>query len=296
MTDAPTPVFVLGLQRSGTTWLASLLGGHPDVACIESEDHFGIHESIFFSHFARAYGDLEDDACFERFARDFGDSDYYLLSGLEEDWLAKNGPRNYVDAFRSLMDEVARRRGARVWVEKSPHHTLLAYELAEWFPDACFVGVVRDPVDQARSSVFAPGRDPGRYPGRALPIVTAGAASALYERFLRRFDAGNDRSCLVRFADMKEDREREMRRVAEFLGLDFDPRMTVERFQANTSFRSSADRAKAFSPADRALVKLAHATARLLPIGALLAIRKRRRAQRNVVWPDWCWRRRPRAS
>ena len=100
MTPDPIPVFVLGLQRSGTTWLASLLGGHPKVACVESADHFGIHESIFFSHFAREYGDLADDANFERFARDFGDSDYYLLSGVEERWLAERRPRSYTEAPR----------------------------------------------------------------------------------------------------------------------------------------------------------------------------------------------------
>lgn len=78
-----TPVFVLGVQRSGTTWLANILAQHSRAIAVQADDHFGIHESIFFSHFARVYGDLGDEANFERFATDFATSDYYVLTGLE---------------------------------------------------------------------------------------------------------------------------------------------------------------------------------------------------------------------
>src|SRR5919108_3944767 len=84
--DRPTPVFVLGLERSGTTWLANILASHPQAVAVQSEDHFGVHESIFFSHFAPAYGDLNEEHNFRRFATDFTASDYYLLSGLPADW------------------------------------------------------------------------------------------------------------------------------------------------------------------------------------------------------------------
>jgi hypothetical protein len=80
-TSRPTPVFVLGQHRSGTTWLANILANHHRVVAVQSDDHFGVHESIFFSHFARAYGDIADETNFRRFAADFAASDYYILTG-----------------------------------------------------------------------------------------------------------------------------------------------------------------------------------------------------------------------
>ncbi len=293
-----TPVFVLGLQRSGTTWLATLLGGHPDVACVEAEDHFGIHESIFFSHFARAYGDLADDACFARFARDFIDSDYYILTELEASFLWQRRPRGYAEAFRAVMDEVARRRGASLWVEKSPHHTLLADDLARLFPDSRFIGVVRGVQGQVRSRVYAPGRDPGSYPGRASPILAGCAASALYRRFLRGFDArhgSSGRTLMVAFEDLVADKAAVMRRVADFLGAAYLPVLTEERFGRNSSFDSAAEKRRAFSAADRALVALGHGLASLTPLSVLAGLERRRRRARGIEWPDWCWRRRPRS-
>ena len=38
-------VFVLGLQRSGTTWVANMLHGSGSVAAVAAEDHRGVHES-----------------------------------------------------------------------------------------------------------------------------------------------------------------------------------------------------------------------------------------------------------
>src|SRR5215510_14892870 len=69
----PVPVFVLGLERSGTTWVANMLGGHSQGVCVEAPGH-GSHSSLFFSYFARVYGDLEDDDNFRRFATDFAAS------------------------------------------------------------------------------------------------------------------------------------------------------------------------------------------------------------------------------
>lgn len=291
-----TPIFVLGIQRSGTTWLANTLSGHPDIVAVEAEDHQGVHESIFFSHFARAYGDLSNDENFRRFADDFTASDYFLLSDISDEWFRDQRPSSYAEAFGKVMDEMARRKGAAYWVEKSPHHTLLSSKLAAEFPNALFVCVVRDPVTLIRSRLWAFGRVPPPYPARAFTILRACAAVSLYQRHLADFCARSKRAVLVSYEEMKADLIGTMTHVMVFLGGRFHPAMLEKRFRPNTSFASDGKKAGALGAADRALIRLASTLLRIVPLGWLRSIEESRSRRRGIEWPPWCWKRRPRPS
>lgn len=294
---ACTPVFVLGVQRSGTTWLANLLCGHPDITGVEAAEHNGIHESVFFSHFAQAYGDLADDATFDRFATEFCASDYFLLSGCDEAWFRAQRPRTYPAAFRLVMDALAARRSARYWVEKSPHHTVLGPELAAAFPEARFVAVVRDHVSLIRSRIWAFGRTPPPYPRRLVTLLRACAASSFYQRLLEAFAHDCDRAIVVRYAALRADTEGEMRRVTAFIGVPYEALMLEERYRPNTSFqRGDRDRSRGLTRLDRFVIRIGTTLARLVPLPVLAHIEARRRRKRGVEWPSWVWKRRPRPS
>ena len=290
--EAPTPLFVLGLQRSGTTWLANMLGAHSQVACVEADDHYGIHESIFFSHFARTYGDLEDDENFRRFAIDFTASDYYLLTGIEEAWFWQRRPRSYAAAFRGLMEEMARRQGARFWLEKSPDHTLLCRQLARDFPDARFVCVVRQTMSRVRSLVSGRKWKPTSLPRRISFLFMACAANDLYSRMLERFSSESSRGILVRYEDLMGDADGNLRRIAEFVGMPFEPAMLKPRFAPNSSFRSSQERDGALSAIDRVLIRAFTAFFRIIPLPLLRAINSWRHKGKLPKWPAWVWKRR----
>ena len=288
------PVFVLGLQRSGTTWLANCLGGHPRIATIEAEEHRGIHESIFFSHFARAFGDLDDDGNFGRFAEAFTTCDYFLLSGCDRDAFLAARPRSYADAFRWVMDDFADRAGATHWLEKSPDHTLLGPELATLFPDALFVGIRRRPDTLLRSRLWAFGRIPPG-PWRRIPrVLRAGFAISLHDRALAHFCHGSDRALLVSYEDLRADTPGVLARITDFLGCGFDPAMLRERYAPNTSFQDTAAQRKQLTALDRLGLRLSLAAARLLPWRVLAALQGAVQRVRGVVWPDWCWQMRDR--
>lgn len=287
----PTPVFVLGVQRSGTTWLANILAQHPRAVAVQSEDHFGILESIFFSHFARAYGDLNDEINFRHFAADFTTSDYYVVSGLEPQWLSQIRPRNYAAAFRAVMDEMARRAGSDLWVEKSPAHTLLAEQLAADFPDARFVAIVRQTRPTIASQLWLSGRPPATYPARVRRLIGLSLHCA-QQRWLRSFCKGNDACFMTTYERLARDTVGESRRVCEFLGLDYEPTMLELPWRRNTSFHAPEHRRRALRLSDELVVALATAVLHLLPASAVGSLIARRRARRGVRWPDWCWRRR----
>jgi hypothetical protein len=237
-------IAILGQHHSGTTWLANILANHPRVVAVQSDDHFGVHESIFFSHFARAYGDIADEANFRRFAADFATSDYYILTGLEADWLLRRRPRSYAEAFRAVMDEMARRRDGDVWIEKSPQHTLLGEELAAAFPDARFVAILRRAHAVINSHVWLGGEPPlyiGRppqYPARLVRLAKLCAVYALHDRWLRRFCRPRARCLLVTYESLTADPTEETARACEFLGIPFESSMLDLPWRKNTSKNS----------------------------------------------------------
>lgn len=291
------PLFVLGLQRSGTTWLANLLAGHSRVVAVEADDHFGVHESIFFSHFEPFYGDLTDVERRRRFVDDFAASDYFVLSGIDEEWLRNLQPESYAQCFRALMEEVARRRGgADYWLEKSPDHTLLAERLAWCLPDARFVGIVRSPLAVVQSRFWLHRRDRPSRLRRLLELASLAASTSLAQRYLERFCAVGTHRSLLRYEDLLADPEAACRRLCAGLGLSFEAEMLDERYRRNTSFGEGRSRSEALDGLDRAFTRSVLFLSDRLPVAALYRLWERERRRQGVAWPAWCWKRRGRPA
>jgi hypothetical protein len=108
----PTPIFVLGKHRSGTTWLANLLCQHPQIAGVQHARHHGIHESAFFSHVYGRYGDLAVWSRYAEFVEVVAASDYFRLAGATREFLYSLWPTSYEGVFRAVMDRFAAQRGA----------------------------------------------------------------------------------------------------------------------------------------------------------------------------------------
>lgn len=288
-----TPVFVLGLQRTGTTWMGNVLCSHPDIAGIAADDHRGIHESIYFSHFAAAFADLNDEGVRRRYVDYFTASDYYILSDLPPEWLTETLADTSVHAeiFDRMMSAVARRSGARFWVEKSPHHSALAEMLQEALPHARFICVTRPSLTLVRSRLHAYGRTAPKHPKRAIDIARGVIANTYFTRHLKRFAARTPQAIHVDYQTFADDTPSELARISAFLDLDADGFAQDAGYAPNSSFASSADKTRSFSALDRLLVRLFSAGARLIPLSFLGRVQKSMLDRKGVQWPDWCWRR-----
>lgn len=123
------PIFVVGSMRSGSTMLRLILDSHPDIA-IGGET--GFMGAVLATKTIPSWN--------------FGAGWYERLGWSE----AEIDERLRV-FYGGLFERHARSQGKRRWGEKTPFHTAHMADMAQLFPDARFIGIVRHPAAVAAS-------------------------------------------------------------------------------------------------------------------------------------------------
>jgi hypothetical protein len=128
-------------------------------------------------------------------------------------------------------------RGGRAWVEKTPLHLFHVECIRQRFPVAHFIQVVRDP----RTTIAAVRGFSEHGWSTDIDETTAGVAAALGQAERASALAGG--YLVVRYEDVVTATEREMRRVAAFIGIDWSPALLHPTLMSRpTRANSSLDR------------------------------------------------------
>jgi hypothetical protein len=228
--------FVCGHRKSGTTLLANLLDGHPQLA-VYPVDLVLLY--AYFPDFIRKYSDpAERRARLERIL--FADLRQRLDAALlDVDALARgffDGLRDddlgrasiligrLMAAFQSVSGGTVETTRWGLFKETSVE--IYAAEMLAWFPDARFIHLVRDPRDNFAALAAGVegyysqmGEDHNRTLASLLNRVRTGFRMARINSEL----FGADRYLVLRFEELATAPERAMRTVADFLGIDFAP-------------------------------------------------------------------------
>jgi hypothetical protein len=208
----PAPVFVVGMNGSGTTMLLDCLDSHPNL--------FGFKRETRLLPYLIAslpkYGDLRRDDNFRRFWQAVVNIPAIrLVNGghapeLPPDWRERE--RSAAGVIDGVFSDFARRAGKRRWCEKTPMHALHIRRFAELFPQARFIHIVRDGRACAHSFQRRWGYTPERTMYRWKKVVQEARAQGreIGDRYLE-----------VRFEDMTADPRRWMHAVCAFLSEPF---------------------------------------------------------------------------
>ncbi len=169
-TKLPTPLFVLGLFRSGTTILHRLLGQDPDNRTLPHWESFDpVHTpegpeprqrkltrtlmlADFISPSIRAIHPMDayqTDECRGMFTNVFRTPQFnvqYRASGYVDWLLAQDATIAYRHHRRQLQLVHYHRSYGKRFVLKDPTHTFFVDAILEVFPDARFVFIHRDPA------------------------------------------------------------------------------------------------------------------------------------------------------
>jgi hypothetical protein len=213
----PPAPFVVGVGRSGTTLLRMMLDAHPELA-MPPETHF-INPLIQASGKLRfnprtATKTIVSDQ--RRRWNDFGLAESDLLERFEA-----LDPFNTADALRAFYGLYAEKHGKPRWGDKTPDYIRKMKKIQNTLPEARFIHVIRDGRDAGLSQnarIAKRGKDP--IPGREM-------ARRWRKRIVKsRIDSEEVHHYIeVRYEDMIGDTEGVLRRVCEFIELDYDPAM-----------------------------------------------------------------------
>lgn len=244
------PVFIVGLQRSGTTLLINLVDGCRDAVVLPEETQ--IFRRRFVEPFLEGFaGDSvqQPRGTAEGLAQLIMERTPLRRLRLSEPTETVDGIINYqnLDAVRfeetlaeKLRDESVFSGGAiltavaravyevaplyqarpepKCWFEKTPTNLSRVTYLANWYPRARFIQLVRDPRDNWLS--LARKWTDTRLPAVVRLWLRASRAATSNARKL-----GKDRYLVVRYEDLVLDTDSEMRRVCAFAGLGFSPEL-----------------------------------------------------------------------
>jgi len=208
----PVP-FIVGVGRSGTTMLRLMLDAHPDLA-IPPETHFvpdlidaiedgaSPEQAVATMTAVRQWGDLHTDpadvvARWERLGR------------------FAPGP-----ALRAFYEIYAERQGKPRYGEKTPAYVKSMIKIEGALPEARFIHVIRDGRDVALSRWKRTLGDKDPAP--------AGQVAETWQRRIRRAQRHGRKVSHyleLRYEDLVTDTEPNLRRIADFLELPWDPVM-----------------------------------------------------------------------
>lgn len=207
------PVFIIGMNGSGTTMLADSLGNHPELYVLDNESKVLPH---YLAH-GKRYGDPDTLIGRRRIANSLGNSKGFWRSNgkspilLSDNELLLPGIPAVIDAtYRHLAHKARKFR----WGDKSPANTLHISLLASAFPSAHFVHIIRDPRDAAQSFHRRWGYNPMHTVYRWKKMILAGREQG--QRL------GRDRYLEVTYEQLTAEPRHIMQTICAFLGLEFN--------------------------------------------------------------------------
>ena len=137
------PIFIVGMPRSGTTLLTTILSAHPRIA-ISPESHF----LTYWVPTCR-YLELNKTEDFRQFWQILSQSQRFSYFDIDSDKALTNilakGTPSAATIFTGWLETYAERCHKPRWGEKTPLHYQHLAQLLDWFPNAQVLWMLRDP-------------------------------------------------------------------------------------------------------------------------------------------------------
>jgi protein-tyrosine sulfotransferase len=239
------PIFILGFAKSGTTLLQSLLDNHPELFVLPVEIQFFKYPNIYslppgnmpspplptwktpiprndvtlseIRDDILSHADFEQVLKTKHIERNIALPDFNVDKFLS---IIKNKhPESLKELFLSFFEAffLAWKENEDVYryrfVEKTPHQEEYAQELKEWFPNAKFIHVLRNPYANLYSMTKV------SHTKKSNRHIYSDIAKSFY--FLERNKRYIDNYHVVKYEDIVFSTESTMRHIADFLEIEF---------------------------------------------------------------------------
>lgn len=214
------PMFIVGMPRSGTKLLRGLLNQSPGVRVLEIETDF----FPFLVRWVHDHGPVQTAAHFTQLHAAMRGAPYFVHRKANpafspeqwRQWCDRYDAAGLFEGFVRYETDTTREQDSW-WGDKSPAYIRHLPMLLDNFPDARVIHIVRDVRDYCASIRKAWNKDVRR----AAHLWGRDVAAA------HRQCQADPRRCLqLRYEDLLRSPAEQMRRVCDFLAIDFTEPMT----------------------------------------------------------------------
>jgi len=228
------PIFIIGMNGSGTTMLADCLNQHPQIYIHRIESR-----TIPFYYFNLGrFGDLENEENFSRLLTEFSNNSAFWICNdnqpleISFDFNDLN-QKDLSTVIDMVFSYFASREKKRIWGDHSPKYGFFIPVLIDLFPEAKIIHIIRDGRDcvQSFNRRFAYNKYRAIYNWRKL-IEKAGKDGSA---------AGEDRYFEVKYEDLTDAPEHWMKHICFFLGVPYDANVLVSNMPM---FKGEGDESK----------------------------------------------------
>ncbi len=220
-----TFVFIVGCPRSGTTFLRKAMAGLSGVFEIA-------RETAFFRNYWGRYGDLRIPSNLSALVRDFTKTRAFGAAQVNPDAFAQalvaepemDYGRFFV-TFANLSSLARNGTRARIIVEKTPTHTFCIDRIRRTFPEAKFIGLIRDPYAVVSSKLewnHAPLNMLFRFRRWIIVAATLEWLGHYEEIMLQASALGSEQFFVLSYERLVREHMTTMQGLAEFIGAPLD--------------------------------------------------------------------------
>lgn len=232
------PVFICGHRKGGTTVLLCLFDSHPELLTYPADSAFfyqvfphcetiGLEGTIervqrhtIRENLNHEMATVENLELFDVEAIAVS----YALYARESDGAPSAHLRALIRAYGEHCGQSA--EGWTHWVEKTSSTEIYACEIAEWFPAAKFIHLVRDPRDNF-GSLKSGWQDRYRHQEDSVKALIQSLLDrgglGLRMASINESVLGTERYRVVRFEDLARAPRETMEAITEFLGVPYHP-------------------------------------------------------------------------
>ncbi|MBT8351911.1 MAG: sulfotransferase [Deltaproteobacteria bacterium] len=198
------PVFIVGMPRSGTTLIQGIL--------CNTREYFPMPETHFFVW--ATYGLPEENI--NKAERKSIQNILLRKSRIKLD----KGLPEYLTTTKGIFEHVIDQfnpEGRRTFLEKTPRHIFFYSKILEYYPDAKFICMVREPKNMISSQLTTS-------PQRTKSVIRL---SLFYNKIAAAIMKirKNNNTFLIKYEDLTIETEPILRHTCEFLNISFDSKL-----------------------------------------------------------------------